>query len=560
MAQENSSSLEVPPETVGAPRRERTFGWAPLVRVVARVPLPIRAKQLFGSLAVAALLALVAVLGLVALGQSNSRGTELRRLQEQAVYEQLLFTDATQLKQAILRRLEGPDNPVVGPRGRKWIFYAYDARIVDEANRLCLDAGFQPAAPNSGPPVAGKCLFRQSTPHLPLTLHAVAPSLSRNLGSFGGLAVDPLGNSVPLLWAISARDNPHLFVRAGRWAASFAAKLAVLNRQTQARADALVASDRRSYSRSRDLLIGAGAASLLLALALGLLLSDSVLVPLRKTQRRLAAIAAGDFSGRLEVPNRDEIGALAGDVNRMSDELQRLYQELETASRHKSDFLATMSHELRTPLNAIIGFSEVLQEQMFGELNERQLAYVNDVLEAGKHLLSLINDVLDLAKIEAGKMELELSEVELPELLRSAVSMHSERAGRGGIELSLTTEPEKITITADGRRVRQIVFNLVSNAVKFTPAEGKVDVSARRQDGQVEIAVADTGPGIAPEELDTIFEEFTQATDGKRAEGTGLGLPLSRKLVELHGGRLWVESEVDRGSTFRFTLPARQEA
>jgi signal transduction histidine kinase len=351
-----------------------------------------------------------------------------------------------------------------------------------------------------------------------------------------------------------------LFVRADKWAASFAAKLAVLTGQTKARANAVVATDRRSYSRSRDLLIGAGVASLLLALALGLVLSDSFVVPLKRTQRRLATIAAGDFSGQLQVPNRDEIGALAADVNRMSDELQRLYRELETASRHKSDFLATMSHELRTPLNAIIGFSEVLQEQMFGELNERQLAYVNDVLEAGRHLLSLINDVLDLAKIEAGKMELELSEVAIPEVLRGAVSMHSERASRGGVELSLATEPEEITITADGRRVRQIVFNLLSNAVKFTPAEGRVDVSARLDDGKVEITVADTGPGIAPEELETIFEEFKQATDGKQAEGTGLGLPLSRKLAELHGGRLWVESEVDRGSMFRFTLPVRQDA
>jgi signal transduction histidine kinase len=349
-------------------------------------------------------------------------------------------------------------------------------------------------------------------------------------------------------------------VRADEWARSFAFKLDVLTGKTQARANALVATDRASYNRSRNLLIGAGAGSLLLALALGLLLSDSLLVPLQKTQTRLAAIAAGDFSGQLEVPNRDEIGALAADVNRMSDELQRLYHELETASRHKSDFLATMSHELRTPLNAIIGFSEVLHEQMFGELNERQLAYVEDVLAAGKHLLSLINDVLDLAKIEAGEMGLELSEVEIPEVLRSAVSMHSERASRGGVELSLATEPDEITISADGRRVRQVVFNLLSNAVKFTPAEGSVDVSARLDDGHVEIAVADTGPGIAPEELETIFEDFKQATDGKRAQGTGLGLPLSQKLVELHGGRLWVESEVDRGSTFRFTLPVRQEA
>ena len=427
------------------------------------------------------------------------------------------------------------------------------------SNRLCLDAGFRQLVPGSLPTV-GECRSRRSTPHLPLTLHAVAPSLSGYLAGFGGLAPDVLGNSFPLLWVISNTGAPEpsrsLFVRGDQMGGFVRGEARRLTRKTQARADALVAADRRSYSRSRDLLIGAGAGSLLLALALGLLLSDSF--------ARTAAEDA-EAAGRrsrpatsrvsVEVPNRDEIGALAADVNRMSDELQRLYQELETASRHKSDFLATMSHELRTPLNAIIGFSEVLHEQMFGELNERQLAYVDDVLEAGKHLLSLINDVLDLAKIEAGGMELELSEVAIPEVLRSAVSMHSERASRGGVELSLTTEPEEITISADGRRVRQIVFNLVSNAVKFTPAEGRVDVSARLDDGQVEIAVADTGPGIAPEELETIFEEFKQATDGKRAEGTGLGLPLSRKLVELHGGRLWVESAAGNGSTFRFTLP-----
>jgi signal transduction histidine kinase len=284
-------------------------------------------------------------------------------------------------------------------------------------------------------------------------------------------------------------------------------------------------------------------------------LSDSVLVPLRKTQRHLATVAAGDFSRHLTVQNRDEIGALAADVNRMSAELQRLYQELETASRHKSDFLATMSHELRTPLNAIIGFSEVLQEQMFGELNDRQRGYVEDILEAGKHLLSLINDVLDLSKIEAGKMELDFSQVPISDVLRSAVAMHAERATRRGIQLSLTLEPEEIKVRGDGRRIRQIVFNLVSNAVKFTPAAGRIDVSARLNGERVEVAVADTGSGIAPEELEMIFKEFEQARDGKLAEGTGLGLPLSRKLVELHGGRLWVESAPGRGSTFRFTLP-----
>ena len=561
--------MEVAPETADVAPQGRTVRWGsdnPLARAVARLPLPIRAKQLFGSFAVAALLALVAVLGLVALGQSNSRGTELRRLQQQGGYEQLLLTDATQLKQLIdFRLFNYPDLPFHPAPYLLGYYAAFDQQLGEEFSRLCLDAGVGDCDQS----FADQQLGLVTPPHLPLTLRVVAPSLFRQLEGprkFGGA-----GNAASLFYTISGSAGftqgpvktgpyPHHSIRfyldrGDKWAASFGASLAVLTRQTQGRANALVATDRRSYSNSRDLLIGAGAGSFLLALALGLLLSDSLLLPLRKTQRRLATIAAGDFSGQLKVPNRDEIGALAADVNRMSDELQRLYQELESASRHKSDFLATMSHELRTPLNAIIGFSEVLHEQMFGELNERQLAYVDDVLEAGKHLLSLINDVLDLAKIEAGKMELELSEVEIPEVLRSAVSMHSERASRGEVELSLTTEPEEITIFADGRRVRQIVFNLVSNAVKFTPADGHVDVSARLDDGRVEIAVADTGPGIAPEELETIFEEFKQATDGKKAEGTGLGLPLSRKLVELHGGRLWVESAAGNGSTFRFTLP-----
>ena len=584
MVGESIPSMEVAPEPIDVARRDRTFGWASLVGGVARVPLPIRAKQLVGSLVVAALLALVAVLGLVALGQSNSRGTELRRLQQQGGYEQLLLTDATQLKQLLDYRITPPSNKPGAPSNeapsrsdepdlqafdpasyQRGFLSALDQQIGNEFERLCLDAGLGgrnshpiPAQPpgssrcpqESGSPSCTTCSFRQFAPHLPLTLEAVAPSLSAKIADNSQLFIDVSGSS-----GTPQAPFQSEFIRSDRWAASFAAKLAVLTRQTKARADALVASDRRSYNRSRDLLIGAGVGSLLLALALGLLLSDSVLVPLRKTQRRLATIAAGDFSGHVEVPNRDEIGALAADVNRMIDELRRLYQELETASRHKSDFLATMSHELRTPLNAIIGFSDVLHEQMFGELNERQLAYVNDVLAAGKHLLSLINDVLDLAKIEAGGMELELSPVAIPDVLRSAVAMHSERASRGGIDLALTSEPEAITVTADERRVRQVVFNLLSNAVKFTPAGGRVDISARADDGHVEIAVADTGPGIPAGDLERVFEEFEQSSDGKKVEGTGLGLPLSRKLVELHGGRLWVESVVGRGSTFRFTLP-----
>jgi signal transduction histidine kinase len=209
-------------------------------------------------------------------------------------------------------------------------------------------------------------------------------------------------------------------------------------------------------------------------------------------------------------------------------------------------------------LNAIIGFSEVLHEQMFGGLNEQQLGYVDDVLESGRHLLALINDVLDLSKVEAGRMELEISDVLLADALRSGLALQGERATRAGIALGLSVEPSDIMIRADERKLRQVVFNLLSNAVKFTPGGGRVDVSARMTDGVVEVAVADTGPGIAPEDQELIFEEFQQApaASGGHVEGTGLGLPLSRKLVEIHGGRLWVESAVGAGSTFRFTMPA----
>jgi signal transduction histidine kinase len=332
--------------------------------------------------------------------------------------------------------------------------------------------------------------------------------------------------------------------------------------RTSLEAERLIAANDSAYASSRDLFIAVSAGSVALALVLGLILSWSLIRPIRHTEARLAAIAEGDFTGRLDVPNRDELGALAANVNRMNDELRRLYGDLEAASRHKSEFLANMSHELRTPLNAVIGFSEVLHERMFGELNDRQLEYVEDVLDAGRHLLSLINDVLDLSKVEAGHMELELADVSLSETLKSGLTMHEERATRGGVTLGLNVAPEEILLRADERKLRQIVFNLLSNAIKFTPSGGRVRVSARARGGVVHVAVADTGPGIDEDERESIFEVFHQGrkeTSAVRPEGSGLGLPLARRFVELHGGRLWVESTPGQGATFRFTLPVRQE-
>jgi signal transduction histidine kinase len=298
--------------------------------------------------------------------------------------------------------------------------------------------------------------------------------------------------------------------------------------------------------------------SIILVLLLGYVLSRSIIGPIQRMETRLAAIASGDFSGHVEVSNRDELGALASNLNRMNDELGRLYEALETASRHKSEFLATMSHELRTPLNAIIGFSQVLKEQMYGELNAKQADYVDDVLSSGQHLLNLINDILDLAKVEAGRMELHPATFALPELLENAVSMVRERATRQGISVTIATDPSVSLMEGDERKVKQILFNLLSNAVKFTPGGGQVTLASSAADGQVEISVRDTGVGISAEDQERIFEEFYQVGASRTQEGTGLGLALTRRLVELHHGRLGVESEPGVGSTFTVTLPLHQ--
>jgi signal transduction histidine kinase len=218
-----------------------------------------------------------------------------------------------------------------------------------------------------------------------------------------------------------------------------------------------------------------------------------------------------------------------------------------------------MSHELRTPLNAIIGFSEVLGEQMFGPLNEKQAEYAQDILSSGRHLLSLINDILDLSKIEAGRMDLELGHFHLPTTVENALILVRERATRHGLGLEVSVDPRLGDFVGDERKIRQVLLNLLSNAVKFTPPGGRIAIQAMPTDGAVELSVSDTGIGIAPGDQAAIFEEFRQVgTDyARKHEGTGLGLALARKFVELHGGKIWVQSQVGQGATFTFTVPVR---
>ena len=291
--------------------------------------------------------------------------------------------------------------------------------------------------------------------------------------------------------------------------------------------------------------------------------------PIRELHQGSQALAEGFLSTRITIHTDDELEDLAAQFNVMAANLQELYRDmsgkiaertrdLELANRHKSEFLTNMSHELRTPLNAIIGFSDVLREEMFGSLNERQREYAHDIHASGEHLLSLINDVLDLSKIEAGHMELNLSEVEMPELIRNTAAMMRERCTRGGLTLKLALEEAPDTWVADARRVKQILLNLLGNAVKFTPQGGTITIRAGTREGEgLWIEVSDTGVGIAPEHQAMVFEEFRQVGDDilRKSEGTGLGLPLVRRLVRLHGGDVTLHSVVGEGATFRFNLP-----
>jgi signal transduction histidine kinase len=307
------------------------------------------------------------------------------------------------------------------------------------------------------------------------------------------------------------------------------------------------------YTRIRSLLARLGYHSLL---AVPILLEQRIMGALT-VYRRVTGSFAQEVVNLLQTFATQS--ALAIQNARLFREIEDKSRQIEAANRHKSEFLANMSHELRTPLNAIIGFSEVLGERMFGELNEKQAEYTDDILSSGRHLLSLINEILDLSKVEAGRMELELAKFDLPLAIDNARTFVRERAAKHGINLDVTVDERLGDFVGDERKIKQILLNLLSNAVKFTPEGGRIGIEAKQADGSIEISVSDTGIGISPEDQAKIFEEFRQvgADYAHKVEGTGLGLTLAKKFVELHGGKIWVESEVGKGSTFCFTLPER---
>ncbi len=499
-----------------------TFGWLP--RAVARIPAPLHLKLLAAFLGVAALLVALGVVGLQALSAANDRAVELGRLEQKVAAYRQLETEITRQLNAGSAAFSAQNDADLETILRQVYLSTYSF------DRIQFFAGDEQE-------IIGRIqsnydrFVREMVTVVELVRAKRVPD-----------ALDHQRNTAQPLAAALERDTNELVNRA------------------EAAAVATIAANDDQFATSRLAVIALATASFALALLLGYAIAWSVITPVQRMGSHLEKLGAGDFSQHLTIANRDELGDLALRLNSMNDELGRLYRELESASRHKSEFLANMSHELRTPLNAVIGFSEVLREHMFGELNEKQDEYLDDIVSSGKHLLSLINDILDLSKIEAGRMELDVGEFVLAEALENGMAMQRERALRRGVALSLDVAPSLGLIVADERKVKQVIFNLLSNAVKFTPSGGSVDVAASQLGEDIHVAVRDTGIGISQEDQQVIFDEFRQAARSKQSEpeGTGLGLALARRFVELQGGRIWVESEVGKGSTFTFSLPSPQ--
>jgi signal transduction histidine kinase/CheY-like chemotaxis protein len=316
-----------------------------------------------------------------------------------------------------------------------------------------------------------------------------------------------------------------------------------------------------AYRSSQTIVAGFALGAIALALILGRAISLSLIGPIREIDARLHEIASGDFTQRLKVSHRDELGALAANVNRTSEQLGDLYRQLQMASEHKSAFLASMSHELRTPLNAIIGYSEMLHETAQDEGQDEFLPDLAKIRDAGRHLLRLINDILDLSKIEAGKMDLYLEEVDLAGLVEEVRSIVEPLAAANANRLEIVCPAALGAFYTDRTKLKQSLLNLLSNAGKFTH-EGRITLEVRSAPSEVSFIVSDTGIGMTEEQQGRLFRAFSQADVSTTREygGTGLGLAITKHFCELLGGRIAVESTPGRGSTFTITLPDRSRA
>jgi signal transduction histidine kinase len=508
-------------------------GWLTkfLPRLVARVPAKVHAKLLIAFLAITVLLIAVGAVGLQALSDTNQRAKDLVELQRKiAAYRQLQHNTTAQLYSVASALL------------------VHDERTLDATLRQLNQFGYD--------------LDR---------LQFVAKDEVELLGQVRkeyDQFIKVVSQSVELIRAGKIDAGKQL---QNTQANPLAERLERLMNQLVNRAEAdMVASIEESdtaYIHSRRIVIGFAVGSIALALLLGYAISWSVIGPVELMDARFQEIAAGDFSQRIEVPNRDELGTLASNLNRMSEELGQLYRQieekskqLETANKHKSEFLARVSHDLRTPLNAIMGFTRIVLRRLEGQIPALQKENLQKVLISSEHLLNLINELLDLAKIDAGKMEVIADTFRVEEIINMTTTTVEPLLKDGRVRIVREIAPDLPPLKTDRDKLKQVLFNLLSNAAKFTE-QGEIKVTAARENGTLKLAVADSGIGMKSEALEHIFEEFQQAekTTASRYGGTGLGLAIVKKFVNLMGGDIVVESEIGKGSKFTITLPLSLE-
>jgi signal transduction histidine kinase/CheY-like chemotaxis protein len=516
------------------PGLPRFTGWLrPLVDAVARINFSVRRKLLFGFLIGALLLVGMAILSLVVIGRMSERVAELDRLQEKASRaQQMLYLVTAQSHyraMALLTKNETHDyNADIAVAKRKFIDLLDAMEKADPADR-----GF------FGDVRAANATFTTSSAKVLALYQAADYEEAQRIHI--------------------AEEHRQSHVLEGQLVPFIAS------------ADQQMTQAQAAFDADRILLIGIvlafSAASVVAALLLGYVLSWSFILPVRKMERALAGITAGDFAQHVQVPNRDELGKLARDLNSTSERLEKLFEDeraladqlsatnasLARASDAKSRFLASVSHELRTPMNAILGFTDALLAGVDGPLNGEQQASLGWVQRGGRDLLGLINEILDLSKIEAGKLTFVPEPFDPRELVEVVVAQHRSLAAQKGIRFAWHDAGAPVEVVLDRQRVRQILVNLFGNALKFT-LQGEVEVETDgANDEEFRVAVRDTGPGIIPDQHEAIFEEFRQAEGA--SSGTGLGLAISRRLARLMGGDITLESEPGHGAVFHLRLP-----
>ncbi len=514
-------------------------GWLrPVVDAVARINASVHRKLLFGFLIGALLLVGMAILSLVVINRMNDRVVELNRLHDKATTgQQMLYLVSVQRHDRALALL------------------TRDAMHNTEmADAKASFVGLL-AAMEQGDSADADLVRNVRTANDDFAASSARVSALYQSGDFDGatklhladehMTADVLEEQVRTL--IGSID------------------------QQMAQAQAAFASDREFLMA---VVIGLSATSVGVAMLLGYLLSWAFILPVRKMERALAEITAGDLRQHVDVPNRDELGTLARGLNVTSERLAKLFEDeralaeqlsltaeqlsltnasLARASAAKSRFLASVSHELRTPMNAILGFTDALLAGVDGPLNEEQHASLGWVQRGGRDLLGLINDILDLSKIEAGKLTVDPEPFDPRELVEAVVAQHRSLAVQKGIRFEWHDAGAPAEVVLDRQRTRQILVNLFGNALKFT-VQGEVKVeTGGASESEFHVAVRDTGPGIAPEQHEAIFEEFRQAEGA--SPGTGLGLAISRRLARVMGGEITLESEPGRGSVFHLRLP-----